>query len=114
VGFAAETENRMENGRAKLLRKGADAIVVNDVSGDGLGIDADLNAATFLTLSTAIELPEMPKRKLADRILDEILTLRRPLSLMLEFDEHEDEKSRQDRVLSEAVPPAARRQLIVE
>jgi phosphopantothenoylcysteine decarboxylase/phosphopantothenate--cysteine ligase len=114
VGFAAETENRMENGRAKLLRKGADAIVVNDVSGDGLGIDADLNAATFLTLSTAIELPEMPKRKLADRILDEILTLRRPLSLMLEFDEHEDEKSRQDRVLSEAVPSAARRQLIVE
>ena len=34
VGFAAETENRMENGRAKLLRKGADAIVVNDVAGD--------------------------------------------------------------------------------
>ena len=34
VGFAAETENRMENGRAKLLRKGADAIVVNDVSGE--------------------------------------------------------------------------------
>ena len=114
VGFAAETENRMENGRAKLLRKGADAIVVNDVAGEGVGIDADNNAATFLTLTTSIELPEMPKRKLADRILDEILTLRRPLSLMLEFDEHEDEKSRQDRVLSEAVPPAARRQLIVE
>ena len=78
VGFAAETENRMENGRAKLLRKGADAIVVNDVAGDNIGIDADRNAATFLTLSTAIELPEMPKRQLADRILDEILSLRRP------------------------------------
>ncbi len=50
VGFAAETENRMENGRAKLLRKGADAIVVNDVSGDRVGIDSDLNAATFLTI----------------------------------------------------------------
>ena len=75
IGFAAETENRMENGRAKLLRKGADAIVVNDVAGDNVGIDADRNAATFLTLSTAIELPEMPKRKLADRILDEILGL---------------------------------------
>ena len=62
VGFAAETENRMENGRAKLLAKGADAIVVNDVSGEGTGFDADTNAATFLTLSTAIELPEMPKR----------------------------------------------------
>jgi phosphopantothenoylcysteine decarboxylase/phosphopantothenate--cysteine ligase len=115
VGFAAETENRMENGRAKLLRKGADAIVVNDVSGDGVGIDAELNAATFLTLSTAIELPEMPKRKLADRILDEILTLRRPQSLMLELDEHQDAKSRQDSVLSQTAQPAAtRRQLIVE
>ncbi len=114
VGFAAETENRMENGRAKLLRKGADAIVVNDVAGEGVGIDADVNAATFLTLSTAIELPEMPKRKLADRILDEIIGLRRPKGLVLELDEHQDEKSRQDQVLSETIPPAARRQLIVE
>jgi phosphopantothenoylcysteine decarboxylase/phosphopantothenate--cysteine ligase len=108
VGFAAETENRLENGRAKLLRKGADAIVVNDVSGEGVGIDADLNAATFLTPSTAIELPEMPKRKLADRILDEILTLRRPRSMVVELDEHVDEKSRQDQVLKEAAPPARR------
>jgi phosphopantothenoylcysteine decarboxylase/phosphopantothenate--cysteine ligase len=112
VGFAAETENSMENGRAKLLKKGADAIVVNDVTGDGVGIDADLNAATFLTLSTAIELPEMHKRKLADRILDEILTLRRPRSLVLELDDHQDEKSRQDQVLSQTA--ADRRQLIVE
>ncbi len=114
VGFAAETENRMENGRAKLLRKGADAIVVNDVSGDGVGIDADVNAATFLTLSTAIELPEMPKRQLADRILDEILALRRPRSVVLEFDDGEDEKARQDRVLREAETLPSRRQLIVE
>ena len=42
VGFAAETENRMENGRAKLLAKGADAIVVNDVSGEGVGFDVGL------------------------------------------------------------------------
>jgi phosphopantothenoylcysteine decarboxylase/phosphopantothenate--cysteine ligase len=114
VGFAAETTNLMENGRAKLLRKGADAIVVNDVSGDGLGIDADMNAATFLTLSTSIELPAMAKRKLADRILDEILTLRRPRSLVLEMDDHVDERMKQDRVLNETVSPAARRQLIVE
>jgi phosphopantothenoylcysteine decarboxylase/phosphopantothenate--cysteine ligase len=111
VGFAAETENRMENGRAKLLRKGADAIVVNAV-GVGVGIDTEVNSATFLTPSTSIEMPEMSKRKLADRILDEILTLRRPKPLLLEFEE--DEKSRQDRVLSEALPPAKARQLIVE
>jgi phosphopantothenoylcysteine decarboxylase/phosphopantothenate--cysteine ligase len=112
VGFAAETQNRMENGRAKLLRKGADAIVVNDVSGEGIGFDADNNAATFLTHSTAIEMPEMPKRQLADRILDEILTLRRPRSVVLELDDDEDKQSRQDRVLQQAA--ALRRQLIVE
>ena len=111
VGFAAETENTMENGRAKLLRKGADAIVVNDVSGEGVGIDADRNAATFLTPSTSIEMPEMTKRKLADRILDEIVALRRPRPLVFEV----DEGSRQDQVLSEsAVPATSRRRIIVE
>jgi phosphopantothenoylcysteine decarboxylase/phosphopantothenate--cysteine ligase len=115
VGFAAETNNQMENGRAKLLRKGADAIVVNTVTGDGVGIEADSNAATFLTLTTSIELHEMPKRQLADRILDEILTLRRPRSMVLEFDEHADEKTRQDEVLNQAAAPSgSRRQLIVE
>jgi phosphopantothenoylcysteine decarboxylase/phosphopantothenate--cysteine ligase len=115
VGFAAETENRMENGRAKLLRKGADAIVVNTVTGDGVGIEADSNAATFLTLTTSIELQEMPKRQLADRILDEIIMLRRPRSLVVEMDEHVDEKTRQDQVLEQAAAPVAtRRQLIVE
>jgi phosphopantothenoylcysteine decarboxylase/phosphopantothenate--cysteine ligase len=124
VGFAAETEHLMENGRAKLLRKGADAIVVNDVARVGVGIDADLNAATFLTRATAVELPAMPKRQLADRILDEIATLRRPRSVMLEIDESRDleaggaaadEKQSQDRVLEESVVVASsRRQLIVE
>src|SRR5580700_8509665 len=114
VGFAAETENRMENGRAKLLRKGADAIVVNDVAGEGVGIDADTNAATFLTRATAVELPEMPKRQLADRILDEIVALRRTRGLVLEFDEHQETETAQDRVLSESMPVGAGRRLIVE
>jgi phosphopantothenoylcysteine decarboxylase/phosphopantothenate--cysteine ligase len=113
IGFAAETQNRMENGRAKLLAKGADAIVVNEVA-DGVGIDTDTNAATFLTLTTSIELPEMPKRELADRILDEILTLRRPRSMVVEMDEHQDHRSRQDQALSEAEPAVPRRQLIIE
>ncbi len=112
VGFAAETQNSMENGRAKLLRKGADAMVVNDVSREGVGIDADRNAATFLTSSTSIEMPEMPKRKLADRILDEIVALRRPRPLVFEVDEGTPP---QDRVLSESVaPPTTRRRIIVE
>lgn len=114
VGFAAETENRMENGRAKLLRKGADAIVVNDVAGEGVGIEADTNAATFLTPATAIELPEMHKRQLADRILDEIAALRRPRAVVVELDEHEDARASQDRVLKDTSSPAGRRQLVVE
>jgi phosphopantothenoylcysteine decarboxylase/phosphopantothenate--cysteine ligase len=118
VGFAAETENRMENGRAKLLRKGADAIVINDVSGARTGFDSDNNAATFLTADTAIDLPEMPKRKLADRILDEVLALRRPSSMILELgrseEQNQDKKSRQDGVLIETASPATRRQLIIE
>lgn len=111
IGFAAETENRMENGRAKLLRKGADAIVVNDVSGTRTGIDSDMNAATFLTPSTAIELPAMQKRKLADRILDEVAALRRPKPLMVEV----EGVSPQDKVLQESEPVITpRRQVIVE
>jgi phosphopantothenoylcysteine decarboxylase/phosphopantothenate--cysteine ligase len=110
----------MENGRAKLLRKGADAIVVNDVAVEGVGIEADTNAATFLTHDTVAELPEMHKRQLADRILDEILALRRPRPMVVEIDmqgpaEPENEKSAQDRVLEESiVTTASRRHLIVE
>jgi phosphopantothenoylcysteine decarboxylase/phosphopantothenate--cysteine ligase len=91
VGFAAETENPLENGRAKLLRKGVDAIVVNDVSRDGIGFDSDNNGATFLTATTAQDLPEMSKRKLADRILDEVVALRRPQSLLVELSGMESE-----------------------
>lgn len=82
IGFAAETENHVVHGRDKLLRKGADAIVLNDVSREGIGFDSDRNAATFLTRQTAIELPEMSKRDLADRILDEAIALRRPQSVI--------------------------------
>jgi phosphopantothenoylcysteine decarboxylase / phosphopantothenate---cysteine ligase len=121
VGFAAETENQMENGRAKLLRKGADAIVVNDPVGENVGIDSDTNAASFLTPTTAIELPLMPKRQLADRILDEILTLRRPRPVVLELDGREVPPSRtrpeeRERVQEEEriAASGARRQFLVE
>jgi phosphopantothenoylcysteine decarboxylase/phosphopantothenate--cysteine ligase len=84
IGFAAETENVIAHGRDKLLRKGADAIVLNDVSREGVGFDSDRNAATFLTLQTSIDLPEMSKRELADRILQEVMTLRRPQKVVAE------------------------------
>jgi phosphopantothenoylcysteine decarboxylase/phosphopantothenate--cysteine ligase len=86
IGFAAETEDALAHGRDKLLRKGADAIVLNDVSREGVGFDSDRNAVTFLTRDRAMELPEMTKRELADRILDEILELRRPRKMLSESD----------------------------
>ncbi|RRA49227.1 bifunctional phosphopantothenoylcysteine decarboxylase/phosphopantothenate--cysteine ligase CoaBC [Acidipila sp. EB88] len=88
IGFAAETQDVFASGRAKLMRKGVDAIVLNDVSREGIGFDSDSNAATFLTASTAADLPEMSKRALADRILGEVMQLRRPQRLMAETGSH--------------------------
>jgi phosphopantothenoylcysteine decarboxylase / phosphopantothenate---cysteine ligase len=76
VGFAAETEDVLANGRAKLMKKGVDAIVVNDVSVEGMGFDSTRNAATFLTRDGAVELNEMSKVEMAGRILNEVLRLR--------------------------------------
>lgn len=76
IAFAAETSAVLENGRAKLLRKGADAIVINDVSRPGLGFDSDDNAATFLTAAGQVDWPPMPKSAMAMRILDQLLELR--------------------------------------
>jgi len=58
--------------------------VLNDVSREGVGFDSDRNAVTFLTQQTAIELPEMSKRELADRILEEVIALRRPQKVVAE------------------------------
>jgi phosphopantothenoylcysteine decarboxylase/phosphopantothenate--cysteine ligase len=76
IGFAAETENAIANGRAKLERKGVDAIVVNDVSSNDLGFDSTRNAGTFLKRDEAIEIPAMSKSEMAERILDEVQQLR--------------------------------------
>jgi phosphopantothenoylcysteine decarboxylase / phosphopantothenate---cysteine ligase len=76
VGFAAETEDVLANGRAKLVRKGVDALVVNDVSAEGVGFDSECNAGSFLTREGTVEFPEMSKVEMAGRILDEVLRLR--------------------------------------
>jgi phosphopantothenoylcysteine decarboxylase / phosphopantothenate---cysteine ligase len=76
IGFAAETENATENGRAKLCRKGIDAIVVNDVSRPGIGFDSDRNEVTVLTADEEIRIPENSKSKISHRILDLVLQLK--------------------------------------
>ena len=51
--------------------------MLNDVSRPGIGFDSDRNAATFVTGDAAVDIPEMPKREMADRILDQVLSLRK-------------------------------------
>jgi phosphopantothenoylcysteine decarboxylase / phosphopantothenate---cysteine ligase len=76
IGFAAETEDVLGNGRAKLARKGADALVVNDVSGTETGFDSDRNAGWFLTADETVALAESTKTIMAGRILDHAHAMR--------------------------------------
>ncbi len=77
VGFAAETDNLLENARKKLARKNLDLIVLNDVSQPGAGFNVDTNIATLITPDSQTEYPLRTKRQLADDILDKILQIRR-------------------------------------
>jgi len=77
VGFAAETENTLENARQKLVSKSLDAIVVNDVSREGIGFDSDRNAVTIITGHEVIDVPETTKWEVAQRVLDQVVRLRK-------------------------------------
>jgi phosphopantothenoylcysteine decarboxylase/phosphopantothenate--cysteine ligase len=76
VGFAAETENVVENAREKLRSKKLDAIVANDVSRVDSGFDTATNKIAIITNSDLVELPVMAKSEAADRILDAIVRIR--------------------------------------
>jgi phosphopantothenoylcysteine decarboxylase / phosphopantothenate---cysteine ligase len=78
VGFAAETQNALENARKKLSSKSLDAIVVNDVSREGVGFDSDRNAVTIITQHEVVEVPETTKWEVAQRVLDQVVRLRNP------------------------------------
>ena len=77
VGFAAETENVLDNARKKLASKSLDAIVVNDVSREGVGFDSDRNAVTIISHSEVVEVPETSKWEVAQRVLDQVVKLRK-------------------------------------
>ena len=77
IGFAAETENALENARKKLVSKLLDAIVVNDVSREGVGFDSDRNAVTIMTQQEVVEVPETTKWEVAQRVLDQVVKLKR-------------------------------------
>lgn len=78
VGFAAETENVLENARQKLVSKNLDAIVVNDVSREGIGFDSERNAVTIITREEVVDVPETTKWEVAQRVLDQVVRLRQP------------------------------------
>ncbi len=77
IGFAAETENALENARKKLSAKGLDAIVVNDVSQPGIGFDSDRNAVTIITTDEVVELTEAPKSEIAREVLNFVARLKK-------------------------------------
>jgi phosphopantothenoylcysteine decarboxylase/phosphopantothenate--cysteine ligase len=77
VGFAAETNDVVEYARSKMKNKKLDMVVANDITKEGAGFNTDTNIATILTAADEKELPLMSKRELADRIMDEVVALRK-------------------------------------
>jgi phosphopantothenoylcysteine decarboxylase / phosphopantothenate---cysteine ligase len=76
IGFAAETQNLVENARRKLERKHLDAIVLNDVSRPGLGFGSERNSGEIITADESRVIPEMSKLEMAGCILDVVVKLR--------------------------------------
>jgi phosphopantothenoylcysteine decarboxylase / phosphopantothenate---cysteine ligase len=76
VGFAAESENLVANAKGKLDKKRLDLIVANDITARGSGIGADTNQVVIIDRKDKVEkLPLLPKREVADRILDKVAGL---------------------------------------
>jgi phosphopantothenoylcysteine decarboxylase/phosphopantothenate--cysteine ligase len=76
VGFAAEHGNDVARAREKLTRKGADLIVLNDVSDPEIGFESEQNAVTLITPSDETPLPRASKDEIAEQILDRVDQLR--------------------------------------
>lgn len=72
VGFAAETEDVIDNAKSKLIAKHADMIVANKV-GNGLAFGCDDDEVSFVTEDGVVSLPLMDKTQIADRLLDQVL-----------------------------------------
>lgn len=76
VGFAAETEDLLANAARKLRTKRLDLLVANDVGGEGSGFGSDTNRVHLLARDGGVAtLPLLPKREVADAILDRVAAL---------------------------------------
>ena len=72
VGFALETEDGTRRAREKLGRKQLDLIVLNRAGEEGSGFETETNRVTLITQENEVPLERMPKRDVAERILDEV------------------------------------------
>jgi phosphopantothenoylcysteine decarboxylase/phosphopantothenate--cysteine ligase len=76
VGFAAETENVIENAKEKLIRKNADMIVANDVSNPEIGFKSDMNEVYLVTKDQKIEkISISSKDEIADKIIKKVIDM---------------------------------------
>ena len=74
-GFSMETQNVIENSRAKLVKKNLDMVAANNVKVEGAGFQGDTNVLTLITREEEISLPLMTKEGAAGRLLDKILDM---------------------------------------
>jgi len=70
IGFAAETQNLLENAQNKLKNKGCDAIILNDVSKADSGFKSDENEVVFLDQKSSIKIDKNTKQKLGRKIIE--------------------------------------------
>lgn len=75
-GFSMETENVLENSRAKLIKKNIDMIAANDLNTEGAGFGVSTNVLTLITREGETSLPLMSKDDAADALLDAIMRMR--------------------------------------
>ena len=75
-GFSMETENMLENSRAKLTKKNVDMICANNLKVAGAGFGVDTNVITLITKDSCTELPLQSKESAANAILDAAINLK--------------------------------------
>lgn len=77
VGFAAETQNLLDNAREKIVKKNLDMIVANDVTAAGAGFNSDTNIVKFLFPNGEVRsLEQMAKTQVANILLDTVMELK--------------------------------------
>jgi phosphopantothenoylcysteine decarboxylase/phosphopantothenate--cysteine ligase len=73
IGFAAETENFIDNARAKLVSKQCEAIILNDVSQNEMGLNSDENEVHFITKENCEKIEKNSKQFIAEKVIQKII-----------------------------------------